>query len=448
MGETETKKSGLGKQWLFALPRLGSSLVLGVEGTALFTLYFSVFGLDPRLTSVALALGYLSIAGAQFGLGWVSDKTWIGKLGRRKPYLFIFGPLLGVSFIFLILPSMFIDVSNQGMLFSWLLVWEVMFRVCYAVTTPYQAWMAELFTIKQRPKVSQLQNVFNYIGNGIMAVLTLLVFTGSFDSLRANPSVIPPALLWSVVAFGVIAIVLFFIIGIFLPTEPRIEIKSNLKDSLVKTVKNTKFLFVVIMQGISGFGWSIISAVMLTYADVVLDLQMIEYIIVALCLLLGIFVFLNFWRKSIEKNGKKETLVYVFLVGVFFLPITLLGLFSTVIPPVLIGIIFILGIAAILGGWYLFPYILYADLAEDDEKATGELRAGIYAGFPNIILNIFQACGVVLLGWITSLPSIYVGGNAFSIGLIIWGPICSSILALSMFYTKRYVDLDFKWEKN
>nr|MDO8118798.1 MFS transporter [Candidatus Sigynarchaeota archaeon] len=342
----------------------------------------------------------------------------------------------------------FIDVTNQGGLFSWLLLWEILFRLSYASTTPYQSLMAELFPVHQRPKVSQFQNVFNYIGNGVMAVLTLLVFTGSFDAMRADPSVVPASIVWSVVAFGVIVVALFVIICIFLPTEPRLEIKSNLLESLVKTVKNKKFLLVVLMQGISGFGWSIITAVMLTYADVVLDLQMIEYVVVALCLLLGIFVFLNFWRKSIEKKGKKQTLVHVFLLGVFFLPITLLGLFTAAIPPIIIGIIFILGIAAILGGWFLFPYILYADLAEDDKKSTGELRAGIYAGFPSIVLNIFQAAGALLLGTITALPAIIVGGNSFSLGLIIWGPICSAILALSMFYTKRFVDLDFKWEKS
>jgi Na+/melibiose symporter-like transporter len=90
---------------------------------------------------------------------------------------------------------------------------------------------------------------------------------------------------------------------------------------------------------------------------------------------------------------------------------------------------------------------MYADLAEDDEKRTGDLKAGIYIGFPSIILNIFQAVGLLVIGLITSLPDITVGPSTYSIGLVIWGPICSVILLVSYFYTKKYVTLDFDWEK-
>lgn len=106
------------------------------------------------------------------------------------------------------------------------------------------------------------------------------------------------------------------------------------------------------------------------------------------------------------------------------------------------------GIAAILGGWYLFPYIVYADVAEDDEKKTGDLKAGVYQGFPSIILNLFQAVGALLVGAIFELPEITVGGGTpYSMGLVIFGPICSVILLVSYFYTKKYVTLDFNWEK-
>jgi len=114
----------------------------------------------------------------------------------------------------------------------------------------------------------------------------------------------------------------------------------------------------------------------------------------------------------------------------------------------ILGILFIAGVGAILGGWYLFPYIVYADVAEDDEKSTGDLKAGTYTGFPSIILNIFQAIGAIVIGLMFSLPSITVGSlDPYSIGLAFFGPICSVILLVSYFYTKKYVNLDFEWEK-
>jgi hypothetical protein len=96
---------------------------------------------------------------------------------------------------------------------------------------------------------------------------------------------------------------------------------------------------------------------------------------------------------------------------------------------------------------------MYADVAEDDDKKTGELRSGVYTGFPSILLNIFQATGVFILGLITSLPDVTVifipseETISFSLGLVIWGPIASGVMIASYFYTKRFVELDFTWEK-
>jgi Na+/melibiose symporter-like transporter len=250
--------------------------------------------------------------------------------------------------------------------------------------------------------------------------------------------------------FGILVIVLLYIIAFRMPTEPHYEIKSNLVENLKTIVRNKNFMLVVLMIGISGLGWSMITTVMLKYLIDVLALGTLDYIIAAIALLLTIFIFLYLWRRTIENIGKKKTLLYLFLLAVLFLPISLLGL----IPMqnyLIIGIIFIVGIGAILGGWYLFPYIIYADIAEDDEKSTGELKAGIYSGFPSIILNIFQAGGAFFIGAILSLPDLtryYVTPSyAFSIGLIIFGPIVSIILLVSYFYTRKFIELDFDWEK-
>ncbi|MHA1792379.1 MAG: MFS transporter [Promethearchaeota archaeon] len=432
---------------LFALPRLGTSLVLGIEGFALFTLYSTVYALDPFLTGFAQAMGYLSIAAAQFLLGWLSDTKYFKKLGRRKPYLLIVAPILCVSFIFLLLPGIILpDLGDKSMLFTWLLTWDVIFRASYAVTTPYQAWMAEIIDVKKRPKVSQLQNTFNFIGNGIMAITTLLVLTGVFDKIKEDINTIPIEFLAIVISFGLISWVLFYITSVFIPTEPYHEIKSTMKESIKVTWKNRNFKIVMLMQGISGIAWSIMSSVMLTYTEDVLVLSFIEYLIIAISLLLSIFIFLYFWRRKIESSGKKQVLLNVIKFGVLFSPITVIGIFA-ISFKLIFGIIFIVGVGAVLGGWYIFPYIMYADLAENDGKETGELRAGIYTGFPSIILNLFQALGIFILGSITSLPDIIIQGNQFSIGLIIWGPICSLILLLSYFFTKKFVVLDYGWEK-
>jgi len=444
--EIERSKSSTRKMITFSFPRFGSSIVLGVEGTALFTLYFIAYGIPPFLAAFAQAMGYLAIAAAQFLLGWLSDAKYT-RWGRRKPYVIIFAPLLGISFIFLLLPGLVLpNMQDTSALFTWMLIWDILFRISYAVTTPYQAWMAEQFEVNDRPKVSQFQNTFNWIGNGFMAVVTMVVLTQVFAKIEADVSVIPTEFLLVAVLFGIIVIASFLLAVFIMPTEPYYDIKTNLTENLKIIVKNKNYMLVVLMQGISGFGWSIAATLMLTYATEVLALGTMDYIIVALFLLLGIFIFLYLWRKMIQKKGKKQSLLYIFLFAVITFPVTLLGLIPMESHLVL-GIFFILVIALSLAGWFLFPYIVYADLAEDDEKSTGSLKAGAYIGFPSIILNIFQAIGLIVLGLITSLPKISVGILRFSMGLVIWGPICSIILAVSFIYTAIYVRLDFDWEK-
>jgi GPH family glycoside/pentoside/hexuronide:cation symporter len=438
------------KKILFGAPRLGTSIILGIEGWALLTLYTSGYGLHPFSAGFSIAMGFLTIAITQFLFGWLSDAKYT-KWGRRKPYIIIFAPLLGVSIIFLLLPGLVIDLSDQGALFRWMLIWEIIFRASYAVTTPYQAWMAEEFPVDERPKVSQFQNTFNYLGNAIMALFSILILTSFVDELKDDRKTpVPLNFLIPVIIFGLLTIILFYIIAFKFPTEPHYEIKSDLIENLKTIVKNKNFMSIVLMVGISGFGWSIITSVMLKYLEDVLNLSGTDYIIAAVALVLTIFIFLYIWRRTIQKSGKKKALLYIFILAAAFLPISLLGL----IPMnsyLVIGIIFIVGIGAILGGWFLFPYIVYADVAEDDERSTGELKAGIYTGFPSIILNLFQALGAFLIGSILSLPELVRYNVAepysFSIGLIIFGPIVSLILLISYFYTKKYVELDFNWEK-
>lgn len=451
MSETEEIKretTSNFKKILFGSPRLSTSIVLGIEGWALLTLYTSGYGLHPFLAGFAISMGYLTIALSQFLLGWLSDAKYT-RWGRRKPYIIIFAPILAISSIFLLLPALIIDLADKKTLFIWMLIWEILFRMSYAVTTPYQAWMAEVFPVDERPKVSQYQNYFNWIGNGTMAIFTMIILTSYIDAIeRGGVNIdIPLGFLIPIIIFGALIIILFYYLAFRIPTEPHYTIETNLIKSLKTIVKNKNFMLIVLMVGISGLGWSMLSTGMLKYLNDALNLGTLDYVIAAVFLLLTIFGFLYLWRRSIEKSGKKKTLLYVFLLAVVSLPITMLGL----IPMdsyLIIGIIFIIVVATSLAGWFLFPYIIYADIAEDDEKTTGELKAGIYTGFPSIILNIFQAAGAFFIGTIFSLPNISPTGDfSYTIGLIIFGPIVSVILLVSYFYTKKFVELDFDWEK-
>ena len=302
----------------------------------------------------------------------------------------------------------------------------------------------------ERTKFSQIQNIFGYLGNAIMIVFTLLILTPAFEDIALTPEVTPILVSAPVLIFGILVIIFYLYIAIRMPTEPNFRTEStestNLIGNLKIILKNKNYLYIVLMAGIASFAWSIVTTVMLTFIETVLGLSGAIYYIVAVILIIGFIIFLYVWRRLIQNKGKKQALMYLYIFAIILLPTTLIGLLPFAANAVF-GIIFILIIAAVLSGWNLFPYIYMADLAEDDEKRTGQLKAGIYAGFPSILLNIFQAFGPLIIGAILSLQDITVGALTYSLGLVIWGPICSLILIVAYFFTKKFVKLDFDWEK-
>ena len=426
---------------IFGIPRIGLTIVLGIEVYALFALYTIGYQLTPFLVGFALCIGYLSTAVFSFLFGWISDRKYT-RWGRRKPYIIIFVPIIGISFIFLMMPSLILpDMNNKVVLFIWLLIWEIIFRASYSVTTPYQAWMAEQFDINERPKVSQIQNIFNLLGTLVYWSFAFLVLTQVFDQISSSPNFIPFSFLIFIFVFGILTILLFYLNVFLMPVEPHFEIKSNLIDILKVSLKNKNFMAISFMIGFSSIAWAMIITQMLPFFELVLNLNLSEYFLIMAIEFVCIIIFLDIWRRLIQKLGKKRSLLYTLILALLILPITLLGLVQSNYT-LIIGLIFMIVIGASLAGWYILPSIIFADIAEADERTTGELKAGTYTGLPSIFLNIFQALGVFLLGAINELPDITVGSLSYSIGLVLWGPICSMILLIAWIYTKKYLILD------
>ncbi|MFX1572736.1 MAG: MFS transporter [Promethearchaeota archaeon] len=429
------------KLLIFGIPRIGLTIVLGIEVYALFALYTIGYQLAPFFVGIALSAGYLSTAVFSFLFGWISDRKYT-RWGRRKPYIFIFAPLIGISFIFLMMPSLILpDMKNKFVLFIWLLIWEIIFRLSYSVTTPYQAWMAEQFDANERPKASQIQNIFNLLGTLIYWSFAFLILTQVFDQISSSPDVIPFSFSIFISVFGIITIILFYLNVFLMPVEPHFEIESNLIDILKVSLKNKNFMAISFMIGFASIAWAMIIAQMLPFFELVLNLSLIEYLLILIVEFVCVIVFLDIWRRIIQKLGKKRSLLNSLILAISILPITLLGLVQSNYS-LIVGLIFMIAIGASLAGWYLLPSVIFADIAEHDERTTGELKAGTYTGLPAIFLNLFQSLGVFLLGAINELPEITIGHLSYSIGLILWGPICSLILLISWIYTKKYLSFD------
>ncbi len=51
----------------------------------------------------------------------------------------------------------------------------------------------------------------------------------------------------------------------------------------------------------------------------------------------------------------------------------------------------------------------------------------------------------MILGAILTLNNIQVGTRSFTFGYIVFGPICAVILIIALLYSKRFIQLDYKW---
>ncbi len=442
----ENKSESLkGKFAIYGMPRLSTSTVLGVVDMALLTIYTLGYGLFPLFAGIAMGMGKLAIAVSQFLMGWLSDKINT-KYGKRKPFMILCSPILGVSFVFLMIPTVFISNPTDITLFIWVLIWDFIFQFFYgALTTPYQSWVAEQFEVKFRPKASAFQNLFGFLGTGVGVVFAFLIVPSFRDEYQASGQIIFSYTLLTII-FAILIVALYYACAYLLPVEPLTNLKMDFILDVKQLLKDKNFMKVCLLQGIAFLAWGMVTPTLLGFTTEVLNFETSSMVVAAGVLFLGIMVFLFTWKRLIEKKGKKTTISLIFLLAVIILPFSLIGLIPGGVSfPV--AIIYVVGVAACLGGWYLFPYIWYADLAEDAKKRgdVDEMKAGLYAGFPNILLNIFQAIALVITGAILALPN--VPGKTFSWGYVLWGVWCSAVLLIGLIYIRKYISLDFDWEK-
>ncbi len=167
----------------------------------------------------------------------------------------------------------------------------------------------------------------------------------------------------------------------YMPVEKAPKSKSVFKEDFKKVWNDKNYLKMIFIQALCSLGWAMMNGLLLGYVDKVLALTGMNKIIVAGLLIIILIAALSFWRKKVETIGKKNTLILLFKVAIIAAPISLIGLFAFS-RSIIVAIIFVFAIAVSQSGWTIFPYIIYADLAENAEKRDGEMYAGLYTGFP------------------------------------------------------------------
>jgi len=297
--------------------------------------------------------------------------------------------------------------------------------------------MPELTEPEERPSVSSWQNVANFLG------FVIGTFGTAFIAIEAAAWGLPTEILIMILLFSVIQLIGFVAPVSNLKREGKFIPRPSITKDIGRALKNRDFVGWLMAQGLLSVGIAMTIRSTFPYINDYLVFGMTEFLIFGVELLSVVFIFFLVYQRMIKNRGKRFTLQFAMLLIALSLPFTL------VITDAMGGFALIAFAGAGIAGYYLFPYIIYADFAHQDEIITGEGRAGFYTSFPSIPINGMNALSAFLWGLIFSLPAIVpVPGDPtadlVTQGYLYWGPISAIFILLSIVILfKVNLDPDF-----
>ncbi len=418
----------------YSICRMGTTILLNVVFVATFWMYTNQVNLDPVLNGIGNAIGKIVIGFSSVVVGIVSDSlSSKSKLGRRKFFIWTGAPALAFSFVMLFTPQFIIPLGSQATKFIWLLIWNSMFHLFYGyLVIPYQSWMPEITSEDERVQVAGLMNTVNLIGGAIGSGF-VLVMSGF---IREDPQGIygdaGKYLLIFALLFAVLEL-LFFLPALLKIKEKEVETKQKNAWSEIKVaLRNRNYMIWVGGFTILNVGVTIMSALILDFLEKVIGVvNAIEKFLFAAVMLCVFVLSFLFWGSFAKKFGKKWSLIIAFTWLIIWIPITPLIGKIPLIPPIVQGYGFGIGVVFGISAAYLFPYAILADFADKDERETSENRSGLYTGFKGLPFNIAQAIGFVTAGFMRDWTKV-VGSETINVGLVWLGPICAIFILLCL----------------
>ncbi len=427
--------------------RFGSTFLLTIVDLTVFYFYGDKWLLSWLLVGTAIAMSYVVIGITHWLIGYYSDHVDT-RYGRRKPFVIIGAPALSITTYFLFVPNAFIntlDPSFQLALFGYLAFFICLTKFFYAfLLTAFQAWMPEITEPEERALVSSMENVANWIANGIgiaIGFFIALLFVG-------GP---PPGLsevgLSIILGFSMATVLLYLPSILWIKEKPGIVIQErNIAEETKIVLRNKDYVGWMFAIGFLSFAFAGITAQVVGFAQEVLRLDTIEKLAIpAIALVISILVFLFIWIKGIAKIGKGKTMsIAMICLAILLASFPVVARLVNIIPEVIVGVIFFVPLAACMAVYYLMSYIVPADIAHVDEILSGESRAGMYEGFKGVPFNFFQALSILLLGFIMEYSISATGGTAF--GFTWWAPLYAPFLFLAALVL-RYINIDPNFEE-
>jgi GPH family glycoside/pentoside/hexuronide:cation symporter len=394
------------KQMIYASGTLGWAIIFGVIAAMQFYFYLPpdnarMANLIPQHTLFWFfnAMFIIVLSGRFWDaitdplIGFLSDKSK-HRLGRRIPFMrFAVIPIL----IFGVL--MFTPIHEYESMGNayWLGAIQIGFYIFLTIyMIPYNALLPELGqTSKQKLRLATWQAAAFLLG------LVIGSATPAIADFIESAFIIPKRLnavqyaIWILTFIGV----LFMAVPAYFLDEKRycVSVPSSvpLLKAFTHTLKERNFIFFIIADSIFYMAVAIITASLLYYVTVLLNLEeAVGFRLVAVMVAVSISSYpLVNWM--VGKYGKKPLVIFAFMfMGILFACIYFLGKFP--ISNSAEGYILVILFALPLAFLHIVPPVILAEIADVDGKKTGQRKEAMFYAVRYIFMKGGQAFGYAL----------------------------------------------------
>lgn len=377
-------------------------------GTYLVFYATAVLGLPGGAVGLMVGLSILWDAVTDPLMGYLSDRTGHGGLGRRHPYLL--AGALAIALTNYLVWNVDRSAGEAGRL-ALLTAWVLLFKSAMTVyVTPYSALGAELSTdYNERTAIQAVKSVFFILGLAFVSVAGLYWFfrpTAAYPTGQLNPAA------YEAMALATSIAVLASAALCALPTlkyVPRIRDRDRafphrapegLKASFARAFLNRPFRLVMLAYTFSNLSSALMSNLGLIVFTYTFGLGSGHIALVVGVQLLFAILSQKPWAALSAKRGKRYALAAGFIMsvagGLYFCALVLFRARVSGSPLAFMPFSVLAGSG--IGALFTLPLAMVADTVDLDEAAGGERIEGTYFGALTFAYKFSQAAALVLIG--------------------------------------------------
>jgi glycoside/pentoside/hexuronide:cation symporter, GPH family len=403
------RRLGLVAKTLYGVGDIANSIKMVIFGLFLFFFYTSVMGLPGTLAGIGAAIGLVWDAVIDPFIGRFSDQ-FRSQFGRRHLFMFIGAASLGVTFWALFSPPQNLSIPA---LFAWFLIASLLARLASSVfVIPYYALGAELSDdYNERTSITSIRAVCGLVGAVAAASLSFVLF---FPNTLAGED---PKLNYAGYPLMGLGLGLVMSVGALIATVSTLSWRSSPRESGTTTsvthgsalfdgfrvaLRNQSFRALFLSFSLIYLGIVINSALAIhfyTYYVEVIDSAALSLTLAAFYG--GAIVGALAWSRIARGRDKRS----IYLVATIVTAALMVSAYFLIGPgrifgtgdarPLMIGQ---LCAGLVASAFWVLPASMIADVADEDQLATGQRREGTFFGIYSFGQQLAAGLSVVVAG--------------------------------------------------